>query len=73
MSQERDDIVRNDDGTIDIRFYAQRAMVLRRAARVALMPRVFIAIGCGCRAVLRRLAPRSSGTGARPRLPTPLR
>ena len=51
MSQDRDDIVRHDDGAIDIRFYAQRAVALRRAARTALMLRGLAAIGRGCTAL----------------------
>ena len=65
MSQERDDIVRREDGTIDIRFYADRAVALRRVARAALMRRAVAAIGLGWRALMRLLPLRRGGTRRR--------
>lgn len=68
MSQERDDIVRHDDGTIDIRFYAQRAVALRRAAKAQFTMRAVAAIGRGWAALLRRLPPLRGGARRRSRL-----
>lgn len=51
MPQDRDDIRRHDDGAIDIRFYAERAVALRRAAKAEFMARAVAAIGRGWRAL----------------------